>query len=249
MRDFTFSNLGGPFRRFDQIEDYLPSVDRFLQCLHIETGRDTGYAQIFVRPKGWADGWIHDLPPVEKVKTEHRYPETFDRGGWNNPHIAVDVSTFEVIVKLYSALEKAPANVHLAARRSMRAIMQSDIETLDASIGLEALLLGNNDRDEITHRMAQRAAAALAPEYLPDAIYRIVKKIYEHRSAIVHGRSKLNETIVVGEFTSTASGAARLLLQLLLKNLLANDVPWTPSDLDDRILRGLRSAASGKSEV
>jgi hypothetical protein len=52
----------------------------------------------------------------------------------------------------------------------------------------------------MTHRMAQWAAAALATDGLdPRMVFRLVKKVYEHRSNIVHGRSARRDQIKVGK--------------------------------------------------
>lgn len=59
------------------------------------------------------------------------------------------------------ALTSAPDDVKLAARRAVRALMRTNDEnrTLDATIGIEALLLDENA--ELKYRTALRAAAAL----------------------------------------------------------------------------------------
>jgi hypothetical protein len=241
IRDVIIPNGNRLLRIVGQVELDLTSVDRLIQCLHIASGRDTGYAQVLVRPSGWADAWVHDLPAVLKVSTLHRYPEKFDDGAWNKPQALINRADIERIPRLFSALHAAPANVQLAARRAMRAVMRSDDEdkTLDATIGIEALLLANNARDEMTHRMAQRAAAALAPDYPPEGIYPLIKKVYEHRSAIVHGRTRRQSTINIGDEAYPAQDVAGILLRLLLMNWLQADEPWTPEILDRRLLRSL----------
>lgn len=246
LRDVTFANAVWSLRRFGHVELDLSRADRVVQCLHILTARDTGYAQVIVRPRDWADDWIHDLPPIWKITTLHRYPEEFDHGGWNKPQVPISEEDLQPIPQLYAALTAAGANVQLAARRAMRAVLRSDDEdeTLDATIGIEALLLANNDRDELTHRMAQRGAAALATDYAPEVIYRLVKKVYEHRSAIVHGRTRRQSTINVGGQSYPAQQVAALLLKILLLNLLTADEPWTPEALDARLLAGLSYATT-----
>lgn len=236
-----FPNDDRTLRIFRHVTPDLTKVDRVIECLHIASGRDTGYAQVIVRPDGWADGWIHDLPPIWKVGKLHGYPDEFDESGWNAPQVIVPREALQLLPKIYAALTDAPANVQLAARRAMRAVLRADDEdeTIDATIGIEALLLANNDRDELTHRMAQRAAAALVGEYEPEAIYRLLKKVYEHRSKIVHGRTRRQRTINMGDQQYPAQQLSTLLLRILLLNLLAADEPWTPETLDARLLAGL----------
>lgn len=251
IRDVIVSNRDWALRRFGHVEMDLTQIDRVVQCLHIASGCDTGYAQVLVRPENWADGWLHDLPAIWKFNTMHRYPEEFDDGGWNKRWPLVDRGDIETIPQLYTALDAASANVHLAARRAMRAVMRSDDEdkTLDATIGIEALLLGNNDREGLTHRMAQRAAAALASDYPPEMIYQLVKKVYEHRSAIVHGRTRKRTTIDIGENSYSPQDVAGILLRILLMNLLQAAEPWSPETLDTRLLKSLMPRAGHNDHV
>jgi hypothetical protein len=175
----------------------------------------------------------------------HRYPEHFDDAGWTREMVVVPKVELDPIPQMYGALEAAPANVQLAARRAVRAVLRSDDEdeTLDATIGIEALLLGNRDRDEMTHRMAQRAAAVLSLDgYEPTEVYRLIKKVYEHRSAIVHGRSRRRDGISLGGETYPAREIGVMLLRLLLMNWLLAETPWTSESLDRRILARLTAA-------
>lgn len=251
LRDVTFSNDDWLFRALSRVVPDLARIDRAIQCLHIATGRATGYAQVIVRPDGWADGWIHDLPPIWKITTLHNYPDRFDDGGWNEPQRAVRGEVLQQLPRLYAALTSAGANVQLAARRAMRAVLRDDDEdkTLDAAIGIEALLLSDSARDELTHRMAQRAAAALAGQYDPGSIYSLLKKVYEHRSKIVHGQTRRQSTIKFHDQEFPAQEIASLLLRLLLQSLLSADTPWTPQVLDTRLLTALTRPADPATQA
>ncbi len=57
-------------------------LDLAIECLRAVTQAPTGYAQVFLRPVGWADQWTHALPPVVDVGVFHRYPASFDDYGW-----------------------------------------------------------------------------------------------------------------------------------------------------------------------
>ncbi|TFB63465.1 hypothetical protein E3N86_04605 [Cryobacterium sp. Hz7] len=245
VRNVKFDNRDYFDRRFRRNEIDLNRVDRVIQCLHIATARDTGYAQAYVRPVDWADEWEHDLPAIWKIAKYHRYPDEFDAGGWNEDKVAVSQALLDEIPVMFTALESSPANVQLAARRAMRAVLRDDDEdkTLDATIGMEALLLSNNDREEMTHRMAQRAAAALTADYPPQIVYGLVKKVYEHRSKIVHGRVRKTSMIRIEEVPYPAQDIAALLLRLLLGNLLRSENPWTPEQLDLKLLQALNHTA------
>lgn len=49
-------------------------LDLAVECLRVVTHASTGYAQVFLRPVGWADRWTHALPPVVDVGVFRRYP-------------------------------------------------------------------------------------------------------------------------------------------------------------------------------
>jgi hypothetical protein len=246
IRDVTLDNRD-PFLRWRNAEDDIDvtRVNLALQCLHIARGREAGYAQILVRPKDWADSWVHDLPAVARIGEYHRYPHRFDQAAWTQEKILVQKNVVGQLPQMFKALEGAEENVRVAARRALNTVLRSDDEdvTLDATIGLECLL-GGGDKTEITHRIAQRAAAALVTEdWTPGLIYTYVKKIYSHRSAIVHGVKDKDRvrtaSIQVGETKYSTSSVARWILRALLSNLLLADQAWTPRELDERILSAL----------
>jgi hypothetical protein len=154
--------------------DDVAKIDTAIQCIHIITGEKTGYNQLLVRPDGWADRWVCDLPPVWKIETVARYPESPYRAPWQGPRVPIKPEDVQQISAAFPALSASPNDVKLAARRAVRAMMRTNDEdrTLDATIGVEALLL--DDSAELKYRMALRAAAALFDEYRPEAIPRSV---------------------------------------------------------------------------
>jgi hypothetical protein len=251
IRDLSFDNskLFWPRWQTNNIPA-LARVNQVFQCLHILTGRDTGFAQAVVRPLDWADSWDYDLPPIWKLSEYHAYPESFDNAGWTMDRRMIAAEEIEDLPKIFGALDSAAANVQLAARRSMRAVMRDDDEdkTLDATIGIEALLLANSDREEVTHRMALRAAAVLATNGTdPGMVARLLKNVYAHRSAIVHGRARKNDTIALGNEKFPAREIASFLLRALLRALLVADEPWTPDKLDAQVLDSLRTLEANKT--
>lgn len=244
----VISNAPHPARRFaswggnSQISPRdMEKVERAIQCVHIITRRSTGYNQVLVRPHGWADQWIRDLPPVWKVETVLNYPERRRHGAWNVQRHAIDPERVTEIVAAYPKLTTAPEDVHLAARRSIRAMKRKDDEdrTLDASIGIEALLL--DGKAELSYRMALRAAAALCDEVPPTITYELARKVYNHRSDIAHGNVKSNQEFQYRGKSYRSSEIAPLLLNMLLKSRLLSAAPWSKATLEDRILEALEA--------
>jgi len=233
-------------RQLGNLQVHLPleRVDRVCEALRIATDQPTGYAQVLLRPLGWADGWEHDLPPVSQEAVLRRYPERFDDFAWNRAPLPIPRAHLELIPNILSSLENAPKSVKLATRRLSLAELRSQDEdrVIDACIGLEALL--GNSRDELSHRLSLRAAACVsrlgATELSSAQVYDLSKRIYSHRSSIVHGTSETRYAFseVGGRRYNTAMLAVDL-LRVLLFDRLSSKAPWTPESLDRQILEAL----------
>lgn len=249
LRDRTFPNTMWPpeFKRgAERAPVPLETVDRVLETIHIVTGEKTGYAQVVVQSDAWASwqGWIGDLPHVWRAASIKAYPDDFD-GGWLRPKEPISESDVAEIAVAVKTLAASPRNVLLAARRCFRSTFRSDIEDeiIDATIGIEALL--SAERDELTHRMSQRAAAVLAGEFRTDAIYGILKQVYAQRSQIVHGSTPKNSKVRVADSEFWTNHIGVFLLRRLLRNYLLADDPWTPASLDALIIERLGCVEAG----
>lgn len=218
----------------------LDSFEQILQSIYVVTGQKTGYAQIYVRPDGWVPwtGWVGSLPTVWNAVTEKGYPDDFE-GGWLRPMERISDRDTADIVTAATTLSRSPNNVQIAARRCARSMYRDDYEdeVLDAAIGVEALL--SNGRDELTHRMSQRAAVALAASFPPDVIYNLVKQVYGQRSRIVHGSKVKEMTVKLGDSSASTNHMAVFLLRELLRNYLVGGEAWTPEALDELIIERL----------
>ncbi|MGW6196960.1 hypothetical protein ACWF0M_12510 [Kribbella sp. NPDC055110] len=243
QRDVVFPNTMWPpilQRGADRSPVPLETVERVLECIHLVTGKRTGYAQVLVRADSWVSwsGWIGDLPHVWRAVTTKAYPDSFD-GGWLRSKEPISKDATAEIAAVLAALTRAPKNVQLAARRCFRSTFRADIEDeiLDATIGIEALL--SHGRDELTHRMSQRAAAALAGEFRSDAVYQLLKQVYTQRSQIVHGSTPKNSKVRFEDSEYSTNHMGVFLLRKLLRSYLLADEPWTPTSLDDLIVQRL----------
>lgn len=221
----------------------LNEADLVLEAMCIATHVEVGYAQVLRWPVGWADRWTHDLPPLTAIATVRRYPYSFDEG-WEATPTLIDRESIIRVPGLVASLRSAPANIRIASRRLSTAELRGspDDRTIDACIGLEALL--GEGRDELSHRLALRAATALATRSASPAnassVYQLVKKVYSHRSAVVHG-TDANKTRRVSwqDNTYPTSTIAVILLRELLIDVLARTEGWTAKSLDDALLGAL----------
>lgn len=227
----------------------LDQVDLVCQAMRVVTHLPVGYAQVLLRPIGWADHWIHDLPALKETATLHRYPDGFDNYGWLKVPKPVDATALARLPTVFKSLQVASPKIQLAARRLSLAELrqEKDDKTVDACIGLEALL--GEGQDELSHRLGLRAATALATRMSePDAqaVYGFVKTIYSHRSAVVHGTtSSKHEQIWIGNELWETSMVACLLLRQLLLDKLERSPAWTPASLDAALLASLNGALAG----
>ena len=244
------ANPGPVPRIFGRAPDEAPPLqdaDLVCRALRIVTNVDVGYAQVLLRPVDWADRWEHDLPALTAVDTLRRYPDHFDNYGWLRTQPTVPADALQQLPAVLAALRTTPPNVALAARRlSLAALRDADEDrTVDACIGIEALL--GEGRDELTHRLALRAATALttSPQRRanPHALYNLVKKVYGHRSDVVHGNVKQVEKSRLLDFDGRkfrAADVAVMLLRELLTDVLTRPEAWTAKSLDVALLDALR---------
>jgi len=224
-------------------------LDLAIECLRVVTQARTGYAQVFLRPVGWADRWTHALPPVVDVGVFHRYPASFDNYGWLKKTTLVSADQLAALPEDVRSARKAGTTkagkaTRLALRRlSLAGLRDDDDDTLvDACIGIEALL--SSDSTEVNHKIATRGAAALvtrsAEPLDPQKAFVMLKAVYGRRSDLVHGSGKENKAVFdLGGRKIPTSTLAVFLLRKLLLSQLTSDPAWSIQDLDDELLLSL----------
>jgi len=223
----------------------LDVIDAAFAALRVVTGVHTGYAQLLIRPHDWAIGYKADLPPLEGTSVR-AYPDRFERWYWLvDPLPSVDESELAQIAHTYAGFEAATENsMRIALGRLNRChLREADADiALDATIGLEALL-SDGEPQEITHKLALRAAALsrLWPHATrsPAQVFREIKKIYAHRSAIVHGSSRPDRTREIklpDERRVDATDLAVEYLRMALHVLAVNERLRDPRAIDAELL-------------
>ncbi len=219
-------------------------IDRMFESLRLATGLQLGYAQIYLRPIGWAWGFDADLPTVIDPAPVRRYPPSFNNYAWNEPPAKLTAAHLEDSAQMHTALVSAEPRIKLAARRFGKAQLRDNTEdaVLDLCIALEAGL-GDSGRSEMTHKVAMRAAALLAPaRFPPEDIKRLVRRLYGWRSALVHGddaERPIRRFIGEGRSEAEAIARAPLLVQRVLSSLLQREDLAQGEDLDDAMLQAL----------
>jgi len=119
---------------------------------------------------------------------------------------------------------------------------------LDVTIGLEALLVPDS-RSESTYKLAMRAAALCKLEpfegYAPERIFSMCKRIYDFRSAVVHGGDKIEKERMIKiedgkELLAVVLGAN--LLRHVILSLCKRPDYFKPENLDNSLLEGAKGA-------
>lgn len=175
-------------------------LEKFFSILEISTGYESGYAQWIVYPHDWADSYSADILPL-KGTTIRKYPTFFDDYYWNHETFPeIDNEQAKLVSSLFNKILLSKENkLEIALKRYYKSLMRQEEEDiiLDLIIALE-ILLGDNEKSEITHKLALRLSVLIcrynnANEQDPLTIFKNVKKIYAYRSSIVHGSHKVSQ--------------------------------------------------------
>lgn len=196
ISDFKISNVGY-FRWLDHTPEVeLPdTVSRFFQALQLATGRsNVGYAHYGYRPVGWSNSFMANLETLICGPIDEQYRQ----------NEAVTVSPlseddYQLFVSLFRKFDGLKPNVAFGAKKYRSAFLRNDeADTIvDLCIALESIL---GDRGETTHKLAIRVATIFSDQGWVgcDEIYNNVKKIYLHRSDLVHGNRNAEPSRTIG---------------------------------------------------
>lgn len=220
-------------------------INNIFASLRILTGFDTGYAQLLIRPKGWANDYKAYLPPLYGTSIR-AYPNKFENYYWNKDNIPIlSLDVCKELGIIYTQLSEVKENsIRVAIKRLNQCFLREDEEDsiIDATIGLESLI-SDDDRQEMTHKIAMRigALSKLEENMLkePYEVFQEIKKIYAYRSAVVHGSTKTQKKkeIKIGESRKVpVSDLAIEYLRKTLKILIAEPKYRKPTEIDKKLL-------------
>jgi hypothetical protein len=222
----------------------LDATDSFFSALRVVTGINTGYAQMLWVPRRWALDYFCDLTSVYGT-TLRRYPSEYDNYGWVGPGATVTAEHLNEVRRIYRAVVSSQSEaIRLALNRLNGCLTRTDAADaiLDGTIGLE-LLLGDDQNQSLSYKLRLRAAALAVlhadPAYPAAEVASKVKRLYEARSAIVHGRRK-KRSKKASEPTDRSNAKERLvasdLLRFVLNVLLTNPEYQDPAKIDEGLL-------------
>lgn len=223
------------------VPQHQKQIDRAFQALRVFVRPPIGYAQVLLRPLGWAGHWNGDLPPLSELAEVRAYPSFFDDNYWAREKSPIDCSMLDGLPDLFLSLSRDLKVFNLAVRRLDMACQRTDEDdkVLDCAIGLEALLGDQNTKTEITHRIALRGATLLSPEMDPEKIHKAIRYIYDRRSAIVHGSGKDAKPIPIDGLSLTPAQLAAFVLRECIKAAAEHGGKIDGKALDSRLLQAL----------
>ena len=238
-------NIGEGRTLFTQESIDTRSIEAVCDAIRIVSLARPGWARVFRRPRGWVRHWEDYLPNLDHVFTARRYPSYFENYGWLKEHTGVTADEASQLPAVAAALKTTTPQVKLASRRLSMALLRdtADDQLIDACIGLEALL--GQKGAEISYRVSVRAAALLASKTndprSPEVTFKLVRKVYDRRSELVHGSTGGKHVTVQvqegGPEFSTNFVAVLMVREILHERLLRDD--WSVEDLDAMVLKGL----------
>lgn len=213
-------------------------VESFFAALRLELGIDTGYAQEIRLSKGWRSHDRHGDPEVHAVGAR-RYPSRFDDFGWMRGDLPlIDRADIEAVAKTWQTLRSINDHRLVLAMRRLNAAMTRDDPAdtiLDATIALE-VLLGDGDGQSIAWKLRMRAAALVgidADRLKMEDIRTAIKKTYDARSAIVHGKRGRSAQDDGGH---SAAQVAVNALRTVIKQLVKHPDHLDPHRIDETLL-------------
>lgn len=181
----------------DEKADSIERFEIFFNALKIVTNNNSGFAQILAYPIDWADRYYLDLPMVQGFSLR-KYPNHFDNYYWNSREFPqINNEELDRIAKIFNILSNNKNNKIKISNRRLRSSYLRDNEEdsiLDIIIALETLL-SDNEKGEIIHKLALRTAKLISmfnEKHNALQVFNAIKKIYDFRSAVVHGSSKIN---------------------------------------------------------
>ncbi|HTR81895.1 MAG TPA: hypothetical protein VMM58_09715 [Bacteroidota bacterium] len=221
-------------------------ADCFFAALRIATDCNTGYAQVLLRPDGWANDYTADLPDLKGASLDNSHtflhyasiPEQTKKLNLIQTKMSVNIFA-NIISSKNNKLRIAINRLNLCYERQ-----NEEDAIIDATIGIEALLSDDNNQ-EIIHKLALRIAALSELDTLvkEDAkvIFKQVKEIYSFRSAVVHGSAKSKDKREIKLSKKTVVPTVKKgmeYLRMIIRVLLNHPRYQDPRVIDSELLLG-----------
>ena len=229
-------------------EDGYNLIAKFFEGLNIVAPRGAWYAQLAVRPRGWAGFFENTRGSTFSFLFRDYITRVINRAHGH----CIDIDNKRMIAahRYGLALGNCHPNVRVAAERLMHACERSsDADTIvDLCIGIEAIL--GSGFGETVHKLCMRAAAMLTQAGWKDSqsLYNAMRDTYSYRSKIVHGVPGPHKQSVlrIDKVPYDASRFALAALSSLLELTLSTE-GFDPNRIDEKFIFAALDVAGAQS--
>ncbi|WP_298938853.1 HEPN domain-containing protein [uncultured Dysgonomonas sp.] len=170
----------------------LVIIEKLFAALRLACNIEVGYCQVVSIPVNWQYRKNVDLPLVF-VASEKKYPDKFENYGWLEPLMKLSSESLNSYTFIYEKLTSEQYSLAIKRLNSATLRKNDEDSIIDITIALESLLT-NDSSSEITYRLATRASQICKlskfEDYSTKQVFDLCKKIYNYRSAVVHGDIK-----------------------------------------------------------
>lgn len=247
FRNYLVNNL--PLSTFDYHLDIdafpIERINKWFVALRIITDIESGYARVFAKTTDWGLGKCNLVSVSGARAWGFNYKYVSDKL-WDKPIPVVSKDQFERVKKLFIFFDNNKQNsLNVALQRMNNAYLRSSDQDaiIDTVIALEALV-NSDGSGEITYKVSIRTACILSEvsecTYSAEEIYETVKKIYNYRSKIVHGKStkaNVNEIKTKDICVNNALASSLEILKYLILAIYENPRLLKSDYIDQYILR------------
>lgn len=222
----------------------IDRINRIFSLISIVTNIETGFAQILMVEKGFALDLDRDYISMKGISLRE-FPEYFENYHWLNKDLPKvtkkETLEFKILLEKYIKIESNKLDVAIDRYRKC-ILREHEVDSLiDAIIGMETLL-SDNGRGSLTYKLSLKAAALFNEFDIYDDIIKVqsnIKKIYNYRSEVVHGGSKINKKRLIkinNEEKIPAVSLAIEYLKELIIILIENPEFLDSSKIDRKLL-------------
>ena len=243
-------DVGTPLLFYNEFEDIslypLEYISKLFGIMRIVLGCETGFSQMIIIPKGWARTYQYNLPYLTGTSARY-YPSWFDNFYWDTKDIPTySVEDMDKVKVLFNQIQSVNnKSMELAIRRINQCYLRhnEDDIIIDATIGLEAML-SDSGQSEMTHKLSMRVAAiSQLSDYIkmkPKKVFEEMKKIYQARSMIVHGKPLTKNIREIESGGNKIAIHALALMYLKMTILLLSEYKeyLNPINIDTNLLLG-----------
>ncbi len=227
-------------------KEFRDTVDKLVGVINIICGEQIFYHQIFANSTSCVLNRYADIEGVSTTYIDEELPDNITDYGWLRRPRLINNEELNAVKLLFQAMKSSTdLKLSFAIRKLISASFRNNSEDalLDSTIGLESIL-SNDSKSEIVYRLSIRGALVCKlsqlGEFNPSQIRDFLKKIYDYRSAIVHGGKesdkKKKSIIKLDEIDYNCNYFSLMILRHCLKFFIDNPKYVDLKELENEVL-------------